>query len=115
MADPRRRLCRYYIKVIATSYVVIVLFCGRQRKQFSMYQIPPRFQCHICHNFKVHLTQKNVFRSINSMHVEYLNSEIFLVFNVALVSYRDLNVQNANKMTSIQDSFIIQLLVFTSK
>ena len=30
-----------------------------------------------------------------------LNSEIFLVLNVALVSYRDLSLQNANKMTSI--------------
>ena len=49
------------------------------------------------------------------MYVELLNSEIFLVFNGTLVSYRDLNLQNANKMTSIQDSFIIQLLVFTSK
>ena len=44
-----------------------------------------------------------------------LNSEIFPVLNVTLVSYRDLNLQNANKITSIQDSFIIQLLVFTSK
>ena len=49
------------------------------------------------------------------MYVEKSNSEIFLVFKVALVSYRGFNLQNANKMTSIQDSFIIQLLVFTSK
>ena len=28
------------------------------------------------------------------MNDEYLNSEIFLVFNVASVSYRDLNLQN---------------------
>ena len=49
------------------------------------------------------------------MYVEQLNSEIFLVFNVALVSYGDLNLQNVYKMTSIRDSFIIQLLVFISK
>ena len=36
-------------------------------------------------NIKVHLTPKNVFRLINSMYVEQLNSGIFLVFNVALV------------------------------
>ena len=30
------------------------------------------------------------------------------------MSYRDLSLQNSNKMMSIQDSFIIQLLVFTS-
>ena len=41
------------------------------------------------------------------MYVKHLNSETFLVFNDALVSYRDLNLQNANKMTSIQDRFII--------
>ena len=44
-----------------------------------------------------------------------LNREIFFVFNIALVSYEDLNLQNVNKITSFQDSFIIQLLVFTSK
>ena len=64
---------------------------------------------------KVYLTPKNVFCLINSMYIELLNSEIFLFFNVTLVSYRDVNLQNANKATSIQDSFIIQLLVFTSK
>ena len=30
------------------------------------------------------------------MYVEKSNSEIFRVFNVVLVSYRDLNLQNAN-------------------
>ena len=50
-----------------------------------------------------------------AMYVKQLNSEIFPVLNVTLVSYRDLNLQNANKMKSFQDSFIIQLLVFTSK
>ena len=40
---------------------------------------------------------------------------MFLVFEVALVSYRVLNLQIANKTTSIQDSFVIQLLVSTSK
>ena len=30
-----------------------------------------------------------------------LNGEIFPVLNVALVSYRELSLQNANKMTSI--------------
>ena len=49
------------------------------------------------------------------MYVKSLNSEIFLVLNVALVSYRDLNLQNANKMTSFQESFLIQILVFISK
>ena len=43
------------------------------------------------------------------MCVEWLNSEIFLVFKVTLVSYKDLNLQNANKMTSIQDFAIIPL------
>ena len=52
---------------------------------------------------KVHLTPRNVFRFINSMYVEQLNSETISVLNVALVSYRDMNLQNANKMTSIQD------------
>ena len=37
------------------------------------------------------------------MHIELLNSEIIPVLNITLVSYRDLNLQNANKMTSIQD------------
>ena len=46
------------------------------------------------------------------MYVEWLNSEIFLVFNVASLSNRDLNLQNANKMTSIQD-FALFLLQFT--
>ena len=55
------------------------------------------------------------FRLINSVFVKELNSKIFLVFNVTLVKYRDLSLQNANKMTSIQDSFIIQLLIFTFK
>ena len=53
---------------------------------------------------KVHLTPKKVFRLINSMYIKKLNSKIFLVFNVALASYRDLNLQNANKMMSIQES-----------
>ena len=30
------------------------------------------------------------------MYVEYFNSAIFLVFNVVLVSYRDLNLKNTN-------------------
>ena len=37
---------------------------------------------------KVHLNPKNVFRFIKSMYVQYLNSEIFPVLNVAVVSYR---------------------------
>ena len=47
--------------------------------------------------------------SIYNMNIEILN---FCFFNVVLVSYRDLNLQNAYK---IQDSFVIQLLVSTSK
>ena len=54
-----------------------------------------------CESLKVHLNPKNVFLLVNSMYVEQLNSEIFVVFNVTLMSYRDLNLQNANKMTSI--------------
>ena len=49
------------------------------------------------------------------MYVEYLNSKIFLVFNVASVSYRDLNLQNANKVTSIQDLSPLFLLQFTMR
>ena len=47
---------------------------------------------------KVHIPFKYIFSESNLCT---LNSEIFLVFNVALVSYRDLNLQNANNMTSI--------------
>ena len=36
-----------------------------------------------------------------------MKSEIFLVFNIVLVSYRDLNSQNANKMKLIQGFAII--------
>ena len=40
--------------------------------------------------------------SLNQFYVlSKLNNEIFPVLNVALVSYRDLNLQNANKMTSL--------------
>ena len=35
------------------------------------------------------------------MYVKKLNSEIFLVFNTALVSYRDLNLHNGYTMMSI--------------
>ena len=42
-----------------------------------------------------------------------------LVFNVALMSYRDLNLQNAKKMTSIQDFAInstsINFLIHSSQ
>ena len=62
--------------------------------------------------FKVHLTPKNVFRFINS---EQLNSEIFPALNVALVSYRDMNLQNSNKMTSIQDSAIIFTSIYNTQ
>ena len=41
------------------------------------------------------------------MYVKYLNGEIVLVLNVTLLCYRDLNLQNDNKMTSIQDFAII--------
>ena len=61
---------------------------------------------------KVHLNSKNVFCLINSMYVQKLNSEIFPVLNVALVSYRDLNLQNANKMTSLQDFAIISTSMY---
>ena len=44
---------------------------------------------------KVHLNHKNVFCLIHSMYFQYLNSEIFPVLSVALVNYRDLNLQNA--------------------
>ena len=44
------------------------------------------------------------------MYVQWLNSEIFPVLKVALVSYRDLNLQNANKMTSIQDHLLYNYL-----
>ena len=43
----------------------------------------------------MHLDPKNVFRLINSVYVQQLNSEIFPVLNVALVSFRDLHLQNA--------------------
>ena len=60
----------------------------------------------------MHLNPKNVFGLINSVYVEKLNSEIFFVFNVALVSYRDLNLQNANKLTSFK-TLPLFLLQFT--
>ena len=43
-----------------------------------------------------------------------LNSEIFPVLNVALVSYRDLNLQNANKMTSTKDFAIISTSIYNT-
>ena len=43
-----------------------------------------------------------------------LSSQIFFVFNVALLSYRDLNLQNANKMTSIQDFAIISTSIYNT-
>ena len=36
-------------------------------------------------------------------------SEVFLVFNVALVSYTELNLKNAYNMTSTQEFASIQL------
>ena len=44
---------------------------------------------------KVPITLKKIF-SESTLHIEKLNGEIFLVLNVALLSYRDLNLQNAN-------------------
>ena len=45
---------------------------------------------------KVPVTLKyNYIFRINSTHIEQLNGEIF-VLNVALLSYIDLNLQNAN-------------------
>ena len=44
-----------------------------------------------------------------------MNSEIFSVLNVALVSYRDFNLQNANKMTSIQDFTIICTSIYNTQ
>ena len=45
-----------------------------------------------------------------------MNSEIFLiVFNVMLVSYRDLNLQNANMMTLIQDFAIISISIYNTQ
>ena len=44
------------------------------------------------------------------MYVEWLNNEIFLVFNVALVSYRVLNFQNAKKMTSFRTHLLYNYL-----
>ena len=64
--------------------------------------------------FKVHLTPKNVFRLINSMYVKELNSEIVPVLNM-LVSYRDLNLQNTNKMTSFQDFAIIPTSIYNTQ
>ena len=49
------------------------------------------------------------------MYIKWLNSKIFLVINVALVSYRDLNLQNANKIRSIQDFAIISTLIYNSR
>ena len=50
------------------------------------------------------------------MYVQQLNSEIFPVLNVAFkAGYRDLSLQNASKMTSIQDSFIIRVIFFTNQ
>ena len=46
------------------------------------------------------------------MYVEQLNGEIFRGFNVALVSYSDLNLQNANKMTQFR-TLSLFLLQFT--
>ena len=39
----------------------------------------------------------------------------YFVFNVALVSYRDLNLQYANKMTSIQDFAIISTFIYNTQ
>ena len=41
-----------------------------------------------------------------------LNSEVFPILNVALVSYRDLNLQNANKMMSLQHFAIISTSIY---
>ena len=61
------------------------------------------------------LTPKYVFRLINSMYVQWLSSEMSPVLNVALVSYRDLNLQNADKMTSIQDFDIISTSIYNTQ
>ena len=49
------------------------------------------------------------------MYVEQLNSKIYPVLNVALVSYRDLNLQNANKMTSVQDFATISTSIYNTQ
>ena len=49
------------------------------------------------------------------MYVKYLNSEIFSVLNAALVSYRDFNLLNANKMASIQDFAIISTSIYNTQ
>ena len=49
------------------------------------------------------------------MYVEKLSSEIFPVSSIALVSYRDLNLQNANKMTSIPDFAIITTSIYNAQ
>ena len=101
----------YFFLLIITGYwkgidanryqAVSDVWRGKSKLKYSFNDIYSAF-------FKVHLNPKNVFHFINS------NSEIFPVLNITLVSYRDLSLQNAYKMMSIQDSFIIQLLVFTS-
>ena len=58
----------------------------------------------------MHLHPKNVFPLIDRMYVQSLNSEVFPVLNAALVSYRDLNLQN--KITSFQDFAIISTLIY---
>ena len=49
------------------------------------------------------------------MYVKQWNSEIFPVLSAALVRYRDLNLQNANKMMSFQEFAIISTLVYNTQ
>ena len=54
---------------------------------------------------KVRLNSKNVFRLINSMYIQWLNTDIFPVLNVVLVSYRDLSLQNAKRVDKAKNIF----------
>ena len=61
----------------------------------------------------------HIFR-IKSMYIEYVSGLISLFLSVLLVSYRDLNLQNANWMTYIQDFAItfyvnLQCAVYSSR